>query len=223
MLRGTAAIRPSYFVTQAPESFMYFEPGLSLPMIFSPAMAPTCSTGTPFCVEICWYFSMRWALTDCTSDWMLAGALASTGATRPSGRSPTTPAARASSRASAIAGAENTIARASSRPLSNDLILRLVIAIAPLEQIGVVLQQRVDVAVHLDADLLLDLHVEIDHDRLVRRLDLHGRSAGRQGRGGDSAGQAGEQDARLAWWDFSHSGALYCSSFRRSSMIEGRR
>src|SRR5262245_46091025 len=102
---------------------------------------------------------------------------------------------------------------------------------APLEQIWVVLQQRVDVAVDLDADFLLDLDVEVDHDRLVRRFDLYG---GRAATDGDHTGAQEEwqhahgvslgwghsrasiagHSVALGWWQAGYSPPTLCAEPR---------
>ena len=59
------------------------------------------------------------------------------------------------------------------------------------EQVRVGIDEVLDLALQLDAHGLVDLHVEIDLDRLVGRLNPDGRRAGRQ----DSGAGRDKQDS----------------------------
>src|SRR5690349_18971512 len=92
------------------------------------------------------------------------------------------------------------------------------------EKVRIVVHQALDVLVHLDTDFLLDLDVEIDHDRFIGRLDLHGRVTG--GKADDKRRQDGAGcDPRGALRPFMrgwHPKALYwLNDFSLSRIISG--
>src|SRR5579883_1508053 len=113
------------------------------------------------------------------TDWATWGEACPTTPTMPSARSPTSPAWRAESNASARATfrADKRIRVATARLSLGRMMYSPLLSGRP-EELRMILEGVVERSIDLDLHLLVDMDVEIDDNRLVGRLDLHCRLTG---------------------------------------------